>query len=51
LGEAVNIASMLGRGEHRGRLVISPQVFRKLSPETRKSFRKFTPPIVYVAGE
>jgi hypothetical protein len=29
--------------------VISPQAFRKLSPATRKSFHKYTPPVVYVA--
>jgi class 3 adenylate cyclase len=50
-GDAVNIAAVLGRGEHRGRLLISPQAFRKLSLETRKRFHKFTPPIVYVAEE
>lgn len=41
IGDTVNIAASLGRGEHRGRLIISPQVFRKLSP----------PPLVYVAEE
>jgi class 3 adenylate cyclase len=51
IGDSVNIASTLGRGEHRGRLVISPQAFRRLSPETRKAFHKYTPPIVYVAEE
>ena len=49
LGEAVNIAFTLDRGQHRGRLVISPQAFRKLKPETRKSFHKFTPPTVYLS--
>lgn len=48
-GDSVNVAAMLGRGEHRGRLVISPQAFRKMSTETRKLFHKHTPPIVYVA--
>jgi class 3 adenylate cyclase len=51
IGDSVNIASMLGRGEHRGRIVISPQAFRKLSPETRKIFHKHTPPVVYIVEE
>jgi class 3 adenylate cyclase len=51
IGEAVNIAAMLERGDKGGRLVISPQAFRKLGPDTRKLFHKFTPPIVYVAEE
>jgi adenylate cyclase len=51
LGDAVNVAASLGRGEHRGRLVISPQAFRKLSAATRKSFHKYTPPVVYVAEQ
>jgi class 3 adenylate cyclase len=50
LGDAVNIAFMIDRGAYRGRFVISPQVFRKLRPDTRKKFHKFTPPIVYLAG-
>jgi adenylate cyclase len=49
LGDTINVAASLGRGEHRGRLVISPQAFRKLSPATRKGFHKYTPPIVYMA--
>jgi class 3 adenylate cyclase len=48
-GDCVNTAAMLGRGEHKGRLIISPQAFRKLSPQTRKKFHKHTPPIVYLA--
>ncbi len=49
IGDAVNIASTVGRGEHRGKILISPQAFRKLSAETRKMFHKHTPPIVYLA--
>ncbi len=48
-GQSVNVASGLGRGDHRGRLIISPQAFRKLSTESRRIFHKYTPPIVYVA--
>ena len=54
LGETVNIAVRLGqRGQtsHRGRMIISATTFRKLAPETRKSFHKFTEPIVYLAEE
>lgn len=49
LGDTINIAFMLDRGHYRGRFVITPQVFRKLKPETRKRFHKFTPPVVYLA--
>ena len=48
-GDTVAIAFMLDRGAHSGRFVISPQVFRKLKPETRKRFHKFTQPVVYLA--
>jgi class 3 adenylate cyclase len=53
LGDAVNIAVRLGEGgqpEHQGRLLISAQTFRKLAPETRKNFHKYTPPILYLAS-
>ena len=48
-GETINTAANIGRGEHRGRLVISPEAFRSLSPDTRKLFRRHTPAIVYLA--
>lgn len=51
LGHAVNVASVLERGEHAGRLIISPQAFRRLSSATRKVFHRYTPPIVYLAQE
>jgi class 3 adenylate cyclase len=51
MGDSINVAARLGRGEHRGRFIISPQAFRKLKPETRKVFHKHTPPVVYVADE
>ena len=48
MGDAVNTAFRLIYGDQkRGRFAVSPQVFRKLKPETRKYFHKFTPPIVY----
>ncbi len=53
LGDAVNIAVRLGEGgqsEHQGKLIVSAQTFRKLSPETRKNFHKYTPPILYLAS-
>jgi class 3 adenylate cyclase len=53
LGDAVNIAVRLGEGgqqEHQGKLIVSAQTFRKLAPETRKSFHKYTPPILYLAS-
>ncbi len=51
LGESVNVAASLEKGDHYGKLIISPQAFRKLSAETRKLFRKYTPPIVYLASD
>ncbi len=48
-GDNVNVAAALAKGQHRGRFIISPQVFRKLNPKTRKVFHKYTPPIVYLA--
>ncbi|MFN7973901.1 MAG: adenylate/guanylate cyclase domain-containing protein [Acidobacteriota bacterium] len=46
IGSTVNIAATLEGGE----LILSPQVFRKLSPEARNDFRKHTPATVYVLG-
>jgi len=51
IGETVNVAAGLGRGEHRGQLVVSAQAFRKLSPATRKRFHRHTPPVVYLGKE
>jgi adenylate cyclase len=51
IGETVNTASGLGRGEHRGQLIISAQAFRKLSTSTKRQFHKYAPPIVYLAEE
>ena len=49
IGDSVNNAAMLAGKDYRARFVITPQVFRKLKPETRKKFHKFTPPVVYIA--
>ncbi len=52
LGETVNIAAMLGSGgqsSHRDRLILTPEAFRKLGPQMRKTFHKFTEPVVYLA--
>jgi class 3 adenylate cyclase len=54
LGETVNIAVKLGAGgqaSHQGRLILTATAFRKLAPDTRKSFHKYTEPIVYIAEE
>jgi len=51
-GETVNITIGLGEGGttvHRDKMIISATAFRKLAPETRKQFHKFTEPIVYLA--
>jgi class 3 adenylate cyclase len=47
-GESVNRAAVPPRNEQRSEFTITPEAFRKLEPETRKYFRKHTPPIVYV---
>jgi class 3 adenylate cyclase len=49
IGEAVNRAALAERGDHRSEFVITPEAFRRLESETRKLFRKHTPPIVYLA--
>ncbi len=46
-GETVNIAAML---KAKG-IALTPQVFRKLEPETRKLFKKHTPPVTYIPVE
>ena len=46
-GETVNIAAMLKANG----IAITPQVFRKLEPETRKLFKKHTPPVTYIPVE
>jgi len=43
IGDNVNICFAL---EHKG-FTITPQAFRCLSAESRKHFKKYTPPIVY----
>jgi len=51
IGDAVNIAATLFKGNPRSEFVISPQAFRKLSKENRTVFHKFTQPIVYCLGK
>jgi adenylate cyclase len=48
-GDSVNTAASLERADRAGRLTISAQAFRRLSPTTRKFFHKYTPPVVYLA--
>lgn len=44
IGSGVNACFLLkGHG-----FVLSPQAFRALSPETRRHFKKHTPPVVYI---
>lgn len=43
IGETVNICATL---PHRG-VTLSPQAFRCLSPENRRQFHRYTPPITY----
>jgi len=46
-GATVNTAALL---KSRG-FAMTPQVFRKLSPDTRKLFKKHTPPVTYIPAE
>ena len=46
-GEAVNTAAVL---KSKG-FAMTPQVFRRLAPATRKQFKKHTPPITYIPIE
>jgi class 3 adenylate cyclase len=43
-GDVVNTAALL----RSDGLALTPQVFRKLDPETRRLFKKHTPPITYI---
>lgn len=45
LGHTVNTAATLASNG----VAITPQLFRKLSPEMRQAFKKHTPPITYIA--
>jgi len=47
IGRAVNTAARL---DSRG-FAMSPEAFRKLAPETRKHFKKHTPPVTYIRSE
>ena len=54
MGDAVFaafIAFTMDRRTHRGRLLISPQAFRRLAPQMRTCFHRHTPPVVYVARD
>ena len=46
-GYTVNIAALLPANG----LALTPQVFRRLAPETRQYFKKHTPPITYISVE
>lgn len=46
-GEAVNRASLLGAGSYRGELILSPETFRALKPETRTLFKRHIRETVY----
>ena len=46
-GETVNTCAMLKANG----VAITPQAFRSLAPETRKRFKKHTPPVTYIPVE
>ena len=45
-GATVNTAAMVAAPDHG--FAMTPQVFRKLRPETRALFKKHTPPVTYI---
>ncbi len=47
IGGAVNTTARLPSGSY----ALSTQAFRRLAPETRKRFKKHTPPITYIREE
>ena len=47
IGKTVNTA---GGMKTDGFLTITPALFRRLSPESRRAFKKHTPPIVYIGA-
>jgi class 3 adenylate cyclase len=49
IGDTVQLTFAMLNRMYKRRFTITPQVFRKLKPETRKTFHKYTPPIVYLA--
>lgn len=49
IGDMINTVFMMKGQSYRTRFIISPQVFRKLKPDTRRIFHKYTPPIAYIA--
>ncbi len=49
-GDAVNRCARLDERRHAGSVLISPEAFRSLSPETRKLFRRQTPQVVYLSS-
>ena len=48
-GDNVNRAATAAAGDRRVDFVITPEAFRRLEKPTRQRFKKYTPPIVYVA--
>jgi adenylate cyclase len=46
-GQVVNTAALL----RSNGLALTPQVFRRLAPQTRQHFKKHTPPITYISVE
>lgn len=48
-GDSINIAFKMNGQPFKGRFTISPQLFRRLLPESRKLFHKYSPPTVYTA--
>lgn len=50
-GEVVNLAATLDRGRHPGSLALSAETFRSLDAETRRLFRRWRAPDIYLGGK
>ena len=47
IGQTVNVTATMGRSD----FALSQQAFRCLTPEHRRLFRRFTPPILYLPAK
>lgn len=50
MGDSVSIAARAADVQRSAEFVITPEAFRRLEPDTRKLFHKYTPQIVYTAA-
>ena len=48
MGDAINICFSLGRGRHKGKLVITGEAYRKLDSQARDRLQRYEEPAVCV---